>query len=506
MSPAGTVGELLTRAAATAPERPALVVGDRTLSYAELLDEAGALAGGLLAAGARPGDRVCLYAPNLAEAYVSLFGCALAGLVFVPVNPRLTPRELREVLDESGARFLLFVPEWAGFDYVSRLDVVEPGITRVTLRGSAPGALEYRRLLAGGRGAARPTVSPADPVLLQFTSGSTSTPKGALLAHAAVARMAHGLGERFGLTGDDRYFGCPPICHLGGTAFSLLTVLNRAATFVTLPVFTAAGALAAMARERCTVLHGIDSHLGLIIGEPGFDPPATLRLVSVSGVAETVREVAARFPGTAVISQYGSTEVGGAPVCAAADDPEEARLGTVGRPLAGVEVAVLDPDTGAPSRPGAVGEIRIGGWSLMLGYLRPEQTRAALDERGRMRTGDLGFVDPGGFLHFTGRLRNRLRTGGENVSVEEVESVLGRHPGITGAVVVGVPDERLGEVGHAFVQGADVDLDALRAHCRAELARFKIPRYFEVRDELPMTGTGKYARAELERAARAKVT
>lgn len=520
--PVDTVGELLVRSAGRAPDRPALVIGDRTLTYTELLAEAEALAGGLLSAGARAGDRVCLFAPNLPEAYVSLFACALAGLVFVPVNPRLTPRELREVLDESRARFLAFIPEWAGFDYLNRLRGVFPdgpgaGITLVALRGRAPGAVGYERLLADGRAPegrrrlaqARAAVDPGDPVLLQFTSGSTSTPKGALLAHAATARMAHGLGERFGLVDGDRYFGCPPICHLGGTTFSFLTVMNRAVSFVTLPVFSSAEALATMARERCTVLHGIDTHLRLILGDPGFDAGAlTLRLVSVSAVAETVREVAARFPGTVVISQYGSTEVGGAPVCAGADDPEQARLGTVGRPLEGVELVVLDPDTGAELGTGAVGEIRIGGWSLMRGYLRAEQTRAALDEHGRLRTGDLGFVDDDGFVHFTGRLKNMLRIGGENVSVEEVESVLARYPGVTGTVVVGVPDRRLGEVGYAFVQGdPGIDLDGLRAHCLAELAKFKIPRHFELRGPggLPMTGTGKYARRDLEQAARSAI-
>jgi len=524
--PVDTVGELLVRSARRAPERAALVAGDRRLTYAELLAEAEALAGGLLSAGARAGDRVCLFAPNLAEAYVSLFACALAGLVFVPVNPRLTSRELREVLEESGAGFLLVVPEWAGFDYAERLRELDvridggdgsaadgPGITLVALRGRVPAAVRYQRLLETGAGAparqllerARVAIAPTDPLLLQFTSGSTATPKGALLAHAATARMAQALGERFALVDDDRYFGCPPICHLGGTTFSFLTVMNRAATFVTLPVFSAGDALAVMGRERCTVLHGIDSHLRLILAEPGFDPEAlALRLVSVSAVAETVREVAARFPGTVVISQYGSTEVGGAPVCAGADDPEQARLDTVGRPLDGVEVAVLDPETGAELGPGSVGEIRIGGWSLMRGYLRGEQTRAVLDERGRLRTGDLGFVDGDGFVHFTGRLGNMLRIGGENVSVEEVESVLTRYPGITGAVVVGVPDRRLGEVGYAFVAGdAGVDLEALRAHCLTELAKFKIPRHFELRGPggLPLTGTGKFARRELEQAA-----
>jgi fatty-acyl-CoA synthase len=516
---AATVGELLVRSAARRPRTPALVVGDRQLDYAELLAEAEAMAAGMLAHGARPGDRVCLFTPNLAEAYVSLFASALAGLVFTPVNPRLTSRELREVLDESRARFLLFVPEWGGFTYHDRLreisSTTEGQVALVALRGAAGGALAYAELLAAGR--TRPArqrlehvrrgVSPADPVLLQFTSGSTSTPKGALLTHGATARMAHGLGERFGLVAGDRYFGCPPICHLGGTTFSFLTVMNRAVTFVTLPVFSAAEALEAMQRQRCTVLHGIDSHLRLLLAEPELDPGALyLRLVSVSAVAETVREVAERFSGTTVISQYGSTEVGGAPVCAGAEDPSEARLSTVGRALPGVEVVIVDPDSGAELGVGAVGEIRIGGWSLMHGYLRAEQSAAVLDERSRMRTGDLGYLDADGFVHFTGRLKNRLRTGGENVSIEEVETVLTRCPGVTAAVVVGVPDARLGEVGYAFVQGRPgLDIDALRAHCRSALAKFKIPRYFELRGpgELPLTGSGKFARGELADAARA---
>ncbi|NKQ56141.1 acyl--CoA ligase [Amycolatopsis sp. K13G38] len=528
---ARTVGEILDRAADRRPEGLALLIGDRRLTYHELRREAEDLAAGLLAAGVRPGDRVCLFAPNIAESYVALFATAKAGAVFVPVNPRLTERELRQVLIASEATTLLFVPQWQGIDYIERLRGLFPGLgghdqagsagnvrLLVALRGQNPGARTYSELVGLGRSpahraalsAAAAGTSPEDAVFLQFTSGTTSTPKAALLAHGATTRMSHELGARFALTVEDRYFGCPPICHLGGTTFSFLSVMSRAATFVTLPVFAADDALSTMERERCTVLHGIDSHLRLLMASPGFDPVRLpLRLVSVSAVAQTVQEVAGAFGAAVVISQYGSTETGGAPICAAAQDPASARLGTVGRPLPGITAVAVSPESGRLLGAGEVGEIRIGGWSLMMGYLgQPEATAALIDDDGRLRTGDLGYVDEAGFLHFTGRLKNMLRTGGENVSVEEVESVLSAYPGVTMAVVVGVPDGRLGEVGFAYLLcDRSVDAERVREYCLTQLAKFKVPRHFEIRGpgRLPMTASGKVQRKDLQKSARAAI-
>jgi fatty-acyl-CoA synthase len=515
-----TVGALLDRSADAAPDGMALVIADRRLTYAQLRAEVDDVAAGLLAAGIRPGERVCLFTPNLPESYVALLAAAKIGAVFVPLNPRLTPRELEYALTASGAVALLFVPEWRGIDYAERLRSLWPDVGAggsaggvgdvrllVTLRGELPGSVGYDELLESGRSAlwqqrradAQRAVGGTDIALLQFTSGTTSQPKGVLLAHSPTARMATELGVRFALSEADRYFGCPPICHVGGTTFSFLAVISQAATFFTLPVFDAEDALTIIDRERCTVLHGIDSHLHLLTSANSFDSTKLgLRLVSVSGVEQTVRAVNAAFPDAVVISQYGSTELGGAPICSGAGDPESQRLGSVGRPLPGVDVMTAE-----------TGEIRVGGWSLMAGYLdQPEATAQLFDEAGRVRTGDLGYVDDDGCVHFTGRLKNMLRTGGENVSVEEVESVLGGFPGVSLAVVVGVPDQRLGEVGYAFLladpaAAGSIDIDAVRRYSRGQLATFKVPRHFEVCDSgrLAMTASGKIQRAELRSLA-----
>ncbi len=515
-----TVGALLDRSADAAPDSMALAIADRRLTYAQLRAEVDDLAAGLLAAGVLPGERICLFTPNLPESYVALLAATKIGAVFVPVNPRLTPRELEYALTASGAVALLFVSEWHGIDYVERLRSLWPDLgdggpaggvgaveLLVTLRGDLPGAIGYDELLEKGRSEAwqqrrvdaQRDVGGTDIALLQFTSGTTSLPKGVLLAHEPTARMATELGVRFALTEADDYFGCPPICHIGGTTFSFLAVISKAATFFTLPVFEAEGAISTIAQEHCTVLHGIDSHLHLIMSTKSFDPAKLgLRLVSESGVEQTVRAVNAAFPDAVVISQYGSTELGGAPICSGATDKEEQRLGSVGRPLPGVDVVTAD-----------TGEIRVGGWSLMAGYLdQPEATAQLFDDAGRVRTGDLGYVDDNGCVHFTGRLKNMLRTGGENVSVEEVESVLGGFPGVTLAVVVGVPDKRLGEVGYAFLladlaAAGAVDIDAVRRYSRGQLATYKVPRYFEVCDSarLAMTASGKIQRAELKSLA-----
>lgn len=528
---ARTVGAMLDRTAGQFPRRPALMIDGRTRTYAELRTETDDLAAGLLAAGISPGERVCLFAPNLAEAYIALIATAKIGAVFVPVNPRLTPRELSYALTASGAVALLFAAKWRGIDYVERLQGLWPGLGEddgpihfgdirllVTLAGDVRGATRYEQLLQQGRAPEWQTrravtehaVAGTDSVFLQFTSGTTSQPKGVLLAQQPTARMSHELAGRFELTEQDRYFGCPPICHVGGTTFSFLAVLSAGAAFVTLPVFEAQDALALIEHERCTVVHGIDTHLNLLTSSPAFDARrlSTLRLVSVSGVEQTVRAVDAAFPGAVTISQYGSTELGGGPICAGARDSADQRLGSVGRPLPDIEVVATDPDSGAELPTGETGEIRVGGWSRMIGYLdQPEATAELFDDKDRLRTGDLGYVDDAGCVHFAGRLKNMLRTGGENVSVEEVESVLGGYPGVTLAVVVGVPDPRLGEVGYAFLitdgEPETVDVDDVYQMCRAEMATYKVPRHFEVcgPDRLATTASGKIKRAELQAVA-----
>nr|WP_246087009.1 class I adenylate-forming enzyme family protein [Nocardioides humi] len=509
---------MLREVAARQGDREALVVGERRVTYAELERDSARIAGGLLELGVRRGDVVALFAPNLVEAYVAFYAVTRIGGVFAPLNPRLTARELAHAVERCRPQVLLTLAEEGGYDFTERLAHVRAEVPRlVALRGELDDALTWARLLEDGSGPgaaerlarAGDAVEPGDSAILQFTSGTTSQPKGALLSQGATCRMAVELGRRFGLGPGDRYFGCSPICHLGGMTFSMVAVIGQGATFVTLPTFSAGAALEAIAAEDCSVVHGIDTHLTLLTGHEAFDPSALpLRLVSVSALAETVERVAAAFgAGVVTISQYGSTETGGAPTCGAYDDPRDKLLSTVGRPLPGIDLAVVDPASQEEVVLGETGEIRVGGWSLMIGYLsQPEEFARSLDGRGRLRTGDLGHLDDDGYLHFTGRLKNMLRVGGENVSVEEVELVLKAHPDVRDAVVVGVADDRLGEVAYAYVVPGSArppEEAGLLAHCRGQLATFKVPRRFELieMDDVPLIGSGKIDRRAL--AARA---
>jgi fatty-acyl-CoA synthase len=515
-----TVGELIERGAFRFGDQEALVVGGERLTYAQLDREATRVAIGLLQLGVEAGDRVALLAANVMESYLLLFGVARMGGVFVPLNPRMTPRELEHALIRSGASTLVFMPHDGRFDYVDRLRSIEPEFGRsskfttlldlkyvVTVGEPFDGATTFADLgRAESSAPDHPSVEYDDPVILQFTSGTTASPKGALVAHGPTVRLGYLCGANFKLSAADRYFVCNPICHMGGTTFSLIAAMSHGATFVTLPNFDPRAALDVMEAERCTVQHGIDSHYILEM-EADPDPAArvALRLCSVVGGDEAMTQIKNAFRPDVVLSAYGSTETGGAPVCGAVDDPPDKQMLGAGRALPGVELDIVDPATGENLPRGAAGEVRIGGWSLMIGYYgQPEETRAQRDAQGRACTGDLAAVDADGFLTFLGRIKNVLRTGGENVSPEEVEAVLEGSPKVARAVVVGVPDQRLGEVGVAFVSpfaGAALDEEELRAHCLEELARFKIPRHFQFVEGLPMTESGKVDRARVRELA-----
>jgi fatty-acyl-CoA synthase len=517
-----TLGRMLDDVAARHGGREAVVIGDRRLTFAQLAAEADALAAGLLALGIARGDHVLAWLPNFAEAYVALFAVTKIGAVFGPVNPRLKPRELAYMLESSDAKAIIATPGLGKVDYEATLRQVLPALPTVrdarfpklkhviSVRGDLLGARNYEDLLASG-GARRDEarrigeeLGPRDVALLHYTSGSTAFPKGARLTHGASARMAFWLGEYFGLTSEDRYFVCNPICHAGGTVFSFLPAMSHASTFFTLASFKADDAVRVLQGERCNVQHGIDSHYWLELEDPSFDASKLdLRLCSVAGLVNSLPRAHEAMRPQVTFSMYGATEQGGGPVCGHHADPPRKLISTHGRALPGVDLAIVDPSTGRELPAGEQGEIRIGGWSVMLDYYRqPEQTLAAFDEKRRLKSGDRGVIDEDGYLTFLGRIKNVLRVGGEMVAPEELEQVMQSHEAIVQAVVVGAPDERLSEVPVAYVvlkPGASLDTAELTAFCKERLASYKIPRYFEqvAAEDLPMTESGKVHRQTL---------
>lgn len=494
-------------------ERPAMAVGNERRTYRSLGTEVYGLASSLVDLEVRRGDRVVYWGPSHLEAYELLLACSVIGAVFVPANPKFRAREIQHVLDLSEPQLLVI----GGHDddrggFRERVAEVLEQWGRGQLLLS-----ETRIRGLGGRphkGVSPLTFAPGEtpqtadhpgrnePALMQFTSGTTGRPKGALVGQAATTRMATALAESFGLSDADTYFVCNPICHLGGTTFSFLAAIRAGACFVTLPTFDADTAIRIIEEEPCTVVHGIDTHwVTLLDAAERAGLRGSIRVCSIGAPLQIVERARAVFAPQSVMTGYGSTETGGCPIESHYLDDQSLVPSRNGRPLAGVTLSIVDPVTDEELDVRQQGEIRIGGWSLMLGYHKDEAATAAqLDTRGRCRTGDVGFLDENGFLHFVGRIKNVIRVGGENVAAEEVESVLQAHEAIRYAVVVPRPDPTRGEVPVAYIvrdpNASLTEVDAKR-YCLSKLASFKVPVAvnFIDADEMPLTDSGKIARA-----------
>jgi acyl-CoA synthetase (AMP-forming)/AMP-acid ligase II len=488
----------------------AVADGDTRLSYAELHDASMEFAAALVATGIQPGDRVSIWAPNSAGWIVALLGIFQAGAVLVPVNTRWKGGEAADVLRRGRARALVTVTDFLGTDYLGMLDgsgVALPDLeTIVVAHGAARdnavawGAFLQRataetRADAERRGTA---VGGDDPSDILFTSGTTGTPKGVVQTHRRTLCVANDWVAMTGLTAGDRYLMVNPYFHMFGLKAGILASVAAGATMFPEPVFDVDRALARVAEERITVLPGAPTIYQAILDHPDRDRHdlSTLRL-AVTGAAdipvELIRRVQDELPFSTVITGYGLTEAGTATATSAGDDPATIAT-TVGRPRPGFEVRIVDGKDQDVSA-GEPGEILLRGPSVMSHYLDdPGATADALSADGWLRTGDLGVVDDGGCLRIVGRAKDMFIVGGFNAYPAEIENALLRHPDIQQAAVIGVPDERLGEVGMAFVvthPDATTSGAQIIEWCREQMANYKVPRAVEVIAELPLNATGK---------------
>ncbi|MET0190419.1 MAG: fatty acid--CoA ligase family protein [Pseudonocardia sediminis] len=341
-----------------------------------------------------------------------------------------------------------------------------------------------------------------DTALMVYTSGTTAHPRGCPLSHEAVVGVGVGVGrDRFRCTPDDVLWDVLPLFHLSFLN-PLLAIMDAGGTFVTDRRFDAGRALAQIRDEGVTVAFTcFPTVMDALLARPGFTEAfSRVRLMLNVGPPDTLRAIQARAPGTVQLTSYGSSEVGGIGATTHPDDPDEVRLGTNGRPLPGMEMAAIDPATGDRLPPGELGEIVVRGTSTFSGYWHDDdKTAASTTADGWFRSGDLGFVDAEGRVSYRGRIKEMIKVGGENVSAMEVEVVLARHPGVAVVAVVGVPDDRLTEVPAAFVEllpDSAATADELLEHCRAELARFKVPRHLRFVRDWPMSAT-KIKKGEL---------
>jgi HIP---CoA ligase len=500
-------------------DHTAVVDADRRLTYGELLDEARTFGAALVASGVERGDRVAIWAPNSADWVVAVLGLWHAGAVLVPVNTRFKGAEAADILGRSRAKVLVTVTDFLGTDHVALLaatPVALPDLaTTIVVRGPTPaGTTAWDAFLGRADGVGRDEVGrrvaalgPEDPSDILFTSGTTGLPKGVVSTHGRTMGVATDWVDMTALMPDDRYLMVNPYFHMFGLKAGILASLAAGATMLPEPTFDVDRALARVAEERVTVLPGAPTIYQTILDHPDRDryDLSSLRL-AVTGAAdipvELIRRVHDELPFSRVISGYGLTEGGTATATGPADDVETIAT-TVGRPRPGFELRVVD-DTDQVVGRGEAGEVLLRSRTIMAGYLDdPEATAEALSPTGWLRTGDIGLVDEAGCLRIVGRAKDMFIVGGFNAYPAEIENALLRHPGVRQAAVVGVPDERLGEVGVAFVVPAAPGLtgNEVVAWARDEMANYKVPRAVEVVDELPMTATGKVLKDDLRASA-----
>jgi fatty-acyl-CoA synthase len=513
-----TIGENFNRIATTHADREALVdrpTGQRW-TYAELHRDVLALAHGLLRLGIDQGDRVGILAPNCPEWTILQYATAEIGAILVPINPAYRTDELGYVINQAGIGLLVAAASFKTSDYAAMIEEARPGcpgLRRVVLLGSADwDALPDRAGDPRALAARQALLSPDDPISIQYTSGTTGHPKGATLSHHNILNNAHLTGEILGYTELDRVCVPVPLYHTFGMVISNLGTLSHGACLVyPAPAFDPKATLAAVAAERCTSLYGVPAMFIAELAEPDFDgyDLSSLRTGVMGGSpcpVEVLKQVVNRMGMTDVTVGYGMTETSPISAQTRADDTLDRRVSTVGRVHPHVEIKIVDPETGVTVPRGVSGELCTRGYSVMLGYWQePGKTAEAIDPARWMHTGDLATMDADGYISITGRLKDMVIRGGENVSPREIEEFLHTHPDVRDAQVIGVPDARLGEEIMAWIRlrpGAPQMTAAdVRAYADGKLARYKIPRYVRIVEDFPMTASGKVRKIDMRKSA-----
>ncbi|MFC4909082.1 AMP-binding protein [Actinomadura gamaensis] len=510
-----TIGANLERTVASFPDREALVEHEtgRRWTYTQLNDEVNAVARGLAALGVGKGDRVGIWAPNVAEWVFVQYATAKIGAILVNINPAYRTHELEFVLKQAGIRTLVAAPSFKSSDYAAMIEEARPNcpvLTDVLLLGRD----SWADLLEAGRDGALPAVvlSADDPINIQYTSGTTGFPKGATLSHHNILNNGFFVGEICGYDEEDRICVPVPFYHCFGMVMGNLAATSHGACVVIpAPGFDPAKTLAAVAAERCTSLYGVPTMFIAELNDPSFGTHdlSSLRTGIMAGSpcpVEVMKQVIERMGMAEVTICYGMTETSPVSTQTRAGDSLDRRVSTVGTVHPHLEVKVVDPDTGAPVPRGAHGELCTRGYSVMLGYWnQPEQTAEVIDAARWMHTGDLAAMDADGYVTITGRIKDMVIRGGENIYPREVEEFLFTHPDIVEAQVIGVPDEKYGEELMAWVrlrEGAPaLTAESLREFCAGRLAHYKIPRYVHVVDAFPMTVTGKVRKVQMRAEA-----
>jgi fatty-acyl-CoA synthase len=522
-----TIGRHFDHIAGRFPDRPALVVRHQNvrLSYAELKQRVDAVAAGLIALGLKPGDRIGIWSPNNLEWVLTQFATAKAGLILVNINPAYRSHELEYAVNKVGCAALILSPALKTSNYLDilreiapELDSCAPGELRSvklpTLRtvirlgtDKTPGMLNFADLEQAATPEARQQLQALaavlqfdDPINIQFTSGTTGSPKGATLSHHNILNNGFFIGEAMRLTEIDRLCIPVPFYHCFGMVLGNLACLTHGACMV-IPgeAFDPLAVLQTVEAEKCTGLHGVPTMFIAILGHPDFKAfdLSSLRTGIMAGSPcpiEVMRKVIHDMHQGEITIAYGMTETSPVSFQSSATDPLERRVSTVGRIHPHVEVKIIDAE-GAIVAPGVTGELLTRGYSVMRGYWGDDaNTAATIDAARWMHTGDLATIDAEGYCNIVGRIKDLVIRGGENIYPREIEEFLYTHPGIADVQVFGIPDSKYGECLCAWIKvrpGASLSEHDVLQFCKGKIAHYKVPAHIRFVEDYPMTVTGK---------------
>ncbi|MBU5613410.1 AMP-binding protein [Geomonas azotofigens] len=532
-----TVGALLDDIAARFPDNDALVYVERGLrySYREFNERCRQVAKGLLRMGVKKGDHLAIWAYNVPEWVTLQFATAKIGAVLVTVNTSYKSAELEYLLKQSDSSVLFLVQGFKDTNYIETLESVVPelagstpgGLTSAALPclkhvvfigdGAPDGMINFESIVELGKevsdtelAAVEATLSTYDVINMQYTSGTTGFPKGVMLTHHNVVNNGFNIGECMRFTERDRLCIPVPFFHCFGCVLAVMACVTHGTTMVPVEIFDPLKVLQAIEKERCTAVHGVPTMFIAELEHPRFAEfdLTSLRTGIMAGSncpIEVMRRVIRDMHASEITIAYGQTESSPVITQTRTDDPIELKVATVGRVLPNVELKIVDIETGAELPPGKQGELCTRGYLVMKGYYKmPEETAKAIDADGWLHTGDLAVMDENGYCKITGRIKNMIIRGGENIYPREIEEFLYTHPKISDIQVYGVPDRKYGEQVMAAVvlkQGSEMTEEEVKEFCRGRIANYKIPKYVRFVDSYPMTASGKIQKFKLREMA-----
>ena len=532
-----TVGKLLEKVALEHPEHEAVVYPDRGLryTYKEFDHLCRQVAKGLMKLGIKKGENIALWASNRPEWLVTQFSTGKMGAVMVTVNTNYRTSELEYLLKQSDSTTIILMENFKGHSYIDtlyelvpELKTAKPGdlhseklpyLKNVIVLSETrhPGMYLWSDIVAMGNNVGDDeldgllnALQPDEVINMQYTSGTTGFPKGVMLSHSNLVNNAINIAERMNLTSQDRMCIPVPFFHCFGCVLGTLTCVTVGATMVPLQEYDVTQVLSAVQEEKCTALHGVPTMFIAELNHPDFSKYnlSTLRTGIMAGSPcpiEVMKDVVNIMGAKDITIVYGQTESSPGITQTCTDDPIELRVSTVGRAMPNVEVKIMEVDTGEEVPIGVQGELCTRGYHVMKGYYKnPEATKHAIDGEGWLHTGDLAVMDENGYFKVTGRLKDMIIRGGENVYPREVEEFLYTHPKILDVQVIGVPDEKYGEEVMAWIrvkEGEELSVEEVRDYCIGKISKFKIPRYIRFCEEYPMTASGKIQKYKLREQA-----